>query len=294
MAANVESYLDRLTLAHKYKPKFRATVEAVLKPIVEAQQLLNDLPTYFDLDTAIGAQLDVVGQWANVSRHISLPVPDPWFRFGEDRRGFGRGMWMQPFDSGAFVKSLDDETFRRLIHARIATMQWDGTLHEALRILRTFFGDYVATDLPDPGGPIMWGGARMDWGVPDVDVVAWNAATVSWAGEYLEWGIETAAAIKWINVVASYSIPQTAVVVSDTQEMQVFYALAGKIPDAVALEIFRGDYMPLEAAGVDTTKLVTSVDGAPLFAFGVESRVLAGFGSGAFGVSPEVLINMRG
>ena len=75
-------YLNRIT-TYNQKPKFTATVTAVLQPFVDAQAFLEGLPAAFDIDVAIGAQLDVVGQWVNLSRNVELPVLNNWFSLGD-------------------------------------------------------------------------------------------------------------------------------------------------------------------------------------------------------------------
>lgn len=137
----VDNYLDLITRWHAFRPKFRATVATAVSPLVALQAMLAHLPEDFDLDEAIGAQLDVVGQWVGRSRFIPVPIPDIYFSFGDPLRGFGRGVWKGPYDLEYGIYRLDDETYRRLLYAKIMTNNWDGTVPDAQAVFDQFFDD---------------------------------------------------------------------------------------------------------------------------------------------------------
>ncbi len=132
---DVAHYLSRITSAHSDKPKFMAMLEGCLQPFVDAQAVAESIPQAYDLDEAIGAQLDVVGQWIGRSRYLNIPLLDPWFRFGDARRGWGRGIWKDQFDPGTSLARLNDSQYRKLLYAKRAANSWDGTVDEATRIL---------------------------------------------------------------------------------------------------------------------------------------------------------------
>lgn len=137
--ANVSTYLSRIIAYYRNSPKFNATVGMTLQPLIDLQNFLESLPNAFNLFTATAAQLDIVGQWINLSREVQVPVPDPWFRWGDAKRGWGAGYWKQPIDQSTYFVSLDDDTYRSLLIARIQGNQWDGTSSEALAIMQMFF-----------------------------------------------------------------------------------------------------------------------------------------------------------
>jgi hypothetical protein len=70
----VETYLNLITSQHRDKPKFVATVQATVSPLVALQDTLKGLVQDYDLDTAIGQQLDIIGQWAGVTRNLNTPL----------------------------------------------------------------------------------------------------------------------------------------------------------------------------------------------------------------------------
>lgn len=136
--ADITDYTALITSEHADKPKFMAMIRATLQPLVDAINVANSLPAAFDLDSAIGAQLDVVGLWVGISRHIRTP-PAVYFSFDTDGLGFDQGVWKGPFDPGSGVVSLDDETFRVLLRAKIGANHWDGTLEQSRAIFDQVF-----------------------------------------------------------------------------------------------------------------------------------------------------------
>lgn len=138
--ADVDTYLALITSYHRGKPKFAAMIKALVEPIVAAQGFIAHLPTDFDLDHAIGVQLDVVGEWVGRTRFVRVPIANAWFSFDHDMRGFDQGVWYQPqYDTPAGITRLDDETYRTLLRAKIAANNWDGTLPSAKAALEILF-----------------------------------------------------------------------------------------------------------------------------------------------------------
>lgn len=139
MPKSITNYTSRITNYNSSHPNFMTTLAASLQPLVDVDGVVSSLPADFDIDTAVGAQLDVVGQWVNLSRKVNVPIPNPWFSFGDISRGWGRGIWKQPYDTGTTAKNLDDDAYRRILKARIGANLWDGTTSEAYSVLVSFF-----------------------------------------------------------------------------------------------------------------------------------------------------------
>ena len=96
-------YVGLLTHEYVHSPKFNALLYVLLKKFDDVSQCLTKLDTALDLDSAIGAQLDMLGVIAQASR--TLPF----------QPSFG----VSPI--------LDDSTYRTYIKAKIGQNQWDGT-----------------------------------------------------------------------------------------------------------------------------------------------------------------------
>lgn len=133
-----------ITSEHNQQPRFMATVAAVLSPIEAVTQLLQQLPTDFDLDTAVGAQLDVLGLWLGRSRHVPTELEGVYFSWGTAGLGWGQGTWLGPNDSPTGLTTLPDDSYRDLLRFRIAQNRWDGTVSQAIEMLNTLF---VGTDV---------------------------------------------------------------------------------------------------------------------------------------------------
>ena len=142
-----DDYLGKITSEHRGKPRFSATVEANVSPIADAQAFLAGIPEAYDLDTAIGAQLDVVGEWVGISRKIQIPLVSVWFSVGIAGLGVGEGIWKGPYDPTYGIASLDDDTYRDLIRLKIKVNTWDGLVGSAQAAVDAFYGG-VSGSLP--------------------------------------------------------------------------------------------------------------------------------------------------
>jgi hypothetical protein len=124
----VADYLALLPSANAQQPKFTAMLAGVLQPFEEIQAMFAQVPGAYDVDTAIGKQLDTVGQWVGISRNLTVPITGTYFTYDTTGVGLDQGVWYQPGDSTQGVLSLDDDTYRLVIKMKIAANYWDGTL----------------------------------------------------------------------------------------------------------------------------------------------------------------------
>ncbi|GMG90650.1 hypothetical protein Cmtc_18700 [Cupriavidus sp. TKC] len=138
--ADLATYTDLITSEHNQQQDFMAVVEALAQPMVGLQNLLGSMPGKFDLDNAVGVQLDDVGAWVGISRNISTPLTGVYFSLDTAGLGFDQGSWKGPFDPDTGLTRLDDETYRLVIWAKIGANHWDGTLESSKAILDSIFG----------------------------------------------------------------------------------------------------------------------------------------------------------
>lgn len=100
---DIQRYLDDIESQHASKPKYMAHVTALLEKVDAVTRVVKDMSKAFNVREAVGAQLDVDGGIVGVDRRfppVSIPGIPPM---------------------------LDDDTFRKVILARIVQNQWDGT-----------------------------------------------------------------------------------------------------------------------------------------------------------------------
>jgi hypothetical protein len=135
----VADYLALVTSEHATKPRFMATIGALVEPLAGEQIVAAGLPADFDLDAATGAQLDVVGQWVGIARRLPAPLQNVYFSFDDVWLGFDQGSWKGPFDPENGLITLDDGTYRILLRVKIAANNWDGTFGKIAGILAPLF-----------------------------------------------------------------------------------------------------------------------------------------------------------
>lgn len=108
------SYLDKITSEYKTQPKFMKMNEALLQILDDVEETTRTIGPSYDLNTASGTQLDVIGVILGLSRKLDF----------------------QP-KNGPDV--LDDSTYRTCLKARIAFNQWNGTRGGLEDILNAVF-----------------------------------------------------------------------------------------------------------------------------------------------------------
>lgn len=138
---SVQEYLDLIPSANRDKPKFRAMLEGLFAPLVSAQDTMRAAVLAYDLDTARGANLDAVGLHVGRDRKIATPISDVFFALDDEALGFDRGVWQGTFDEQNGVTLLDDDTYRLVLKAKIASNHWDGSIEQAAQILDDLFRD---------------------------------------------------------------------------------------------------------------------------------------------------------
>jgi len=130
-------YTTLITSEHK-KPKFKSLVSLLTNAIGSNTQLMQNISSYYDIDTAVGAQLDVLGQWIGFSRFISPSITNAFFSLDDPILGLDSGYLAGLYDSGG-VTALDDNTYRLLLYAKIALNHWDGSLVNAIAGIQAAF-----------------------------------------------------------------------------------------------------------------------------------------------------------
>jgi hypothetical protein len=104
-------YANLLIIQYAGKEKASETIEAVVKQII-MNQLPLDVENAFDIDEAVGDQLDVIGKYAGVTR----------------RNG---------------TITLDDDDFRTFIKLKIIQNTSGSSLYEIQNLINTFFAEEI-------------------------------------------------------------------------------------------------------------------------------------------------------
>lgn len=127
-------YTKLIVPQHADKPHLRALITTLCEPfadIMTANELARDA---FDIDSAVGAQLDILGHWIGLSRDLVVPITSPiYFSFDTPGLGFDEGYFAGRFDVTDTTIRMDDDTYRIALKGKIASNAWDGqnaTHHE--------------------------------------------------------------------------------------------------------------------------------------------------------------------
>ena len=123
-----KSYIDLITSEHKTKPKFRAYVEKFLNTLSNGIEqsgsilttysgtntILLNMDSLFNIETATGQQLDVLGTLLGITR--DLPISDP-----------------------DLPLPLNDNLYRLVLKSKIIMDNWDGTNEGMAEAMQTLF-----------------------------------------------------------------------------------------------------------------------------------------------------------
>lgn len=125
---DVSKYLAIITSEHNQQPDFMDTVENNVQPYANNITTLLSMPLLFDVDFAVGDQLDKVGQWIGATRNVTIALTNVYFTFDDPNLGFDQGTWFNQFNPVSGIVHLSDTAYRTLLRARIANNQWNGTI----------------------------------------------------------------------------------------------------------------------------------------------------------------------
>ena len=157
---SITYYLGRLIYQYQ-QPNANDTVSILVKQIL-ADGLPWALQDAFDLNTAVGPQLDILGKYIGVSRLIGDPTPLPFFGFvrysgvGGNTNGFnsyatngnaGVGVFYRYGYNAANVTALSDTAYRFMILFKIGLNYCDQTLASVQNLLKRLTnGNVLVTD----------------------------------------------------------------------------------------------------------------------------------------------------
>lgn len=136
----VEDYLNLITSAYRDKPKFTAMVSNYVSLPVRVQDLLALMIPLFDVDSAVGSQLDIIGLWVGITRDVNIPTAGIYFSWDGTNasQGWDLGTWQGNLPPST-ITELPDDAYRTLIKAKIAANKWDGTTTNAYVIWDSLF-----------------------------------------------------------------------------------------------------------------------------------------------------------
>ncbi len=137
----LNDYLSLFTRQHKGKPKLEAWMSVLLQPLIDTQVFCGSLDHAFDLDAAVGDQLDILGEWIGLSRNLYETYA--YFRY-DGGPGFGLGSLEGALGHRRLTPggnwSFSDDQYRHMLRAKIPYNRWDGSVSQAASILSYLVG----------------------------------------------------------------------------------------------------------------------------------------------------------
>ncbi|MFU9135778.1 DUF2612 domain-containing protein [Erwinia tasmaniensis] len=123
----MSQYTDLITNYHRDKPLFTGHIDLSTQPFIDTLGTTQRLITAFDIDDAIGSQLDILGEWIGRTRIVAKPIAGIYFSWDTEVVGYDQGVWQGPYDPDAGFTRLSDDVYRSILKAKIAINSWDGT-----------------------------------------------------------------------------------------------------------------------------------------------------------------------
>lgn len=250
----ISDYISLIPSQNASAPKFVATVSLLAQAFIDEQTTLGLID--FDLDTATGTELDIIGQWVGLSRSVSgvtgtaLPL---YFSFDTADLGFDQGIIYGPYDMPSGIAVMDDSTYRFMLRIKIEANKWDGTMGG----LQAIFALLLPT--------VQTLNTVVDYN--NTQVQAYNPAITS--------------PDNLVQLVpgGSYAF------VEDNKDMTMSLYLGGTLPSAIILALLAGDYFALRPMGVKLTTFAVSDYNSPFFGFDISNLYVGGFDQSSFAVA---------
>ena len=255
-----DQYIALIEPQHADKPNFVATVALSVDVLARFQAFLASMPQAFDLDFAIGVQLDAVGVRVGRSRFVPYPIQNVFFSFDDPLRGFDRGIWKGPYDTGTGLYRLDDDTYRRLLRAKVLANQWDGSISAEQAIVDAYFDD------------------------PATFVFVQDTSSFALPENYFTFDDPARGFDAALWAPSGYTLGSVP-----PADMSITIGVSGKVPNLVDLALLSDGLIVAKPEAVTVNYAVTSVSGRALFGFDVENQYVSGFDVGAWGVTPAYI-----
>jgi len=112
---DISYYLKLTTSLYRNKPNFISWLTVLLTPFNDLNKVLDTLYSNFDVDNAVGDQLDIIGELIGQTRTLNF----------------------QPTDGSS--PTLDDATYQTVLKAKMGLNQWKGQAADIESLWATLF-----------------------------------------------------------------------------------------------------------------------------------------------------------
>lgn len=146
---SLDNVPDRIYAQYRGKPKFEAWMRIVRELGIQIDTAADKIALSYDIDSAEGDLLDIIGRIVGVSRDFINSIEIPSQQFGDDVQ-FGDTDAMFSASSVAQDAKMSNELFRLLIKAKILKNNRSATIDDILEQISTLINvDYVRVNNPE-------------------------------------------------------------------------------------------------------------------------------------------------
>lgn len=154
----LETARERVTEAWKEKEVFDKFLQLLVLGTVELQTVLKDLMQLRSIDTAVGAQLDILGDIVGQPRELLQADLYQFFGFqgalnansyGDVNNPAVGGRWRDYGQAIGGNIQLDDDTYRLFIKAKIYKNTTTSTPEEFIQVIKMIFGNDLRVQISE-------------------------------------------------------------------------------------------------------------------------------------------------
>lgn len=150
-------YIELLLYQYINFPKARQTI-SVLADVALCDFIAKNVDDAFNLDTSIGVQLDILGEYIGLDRRVSVPVSRNYFTFDDQEflaantygltdytdRQVNYGVYFYNYlNATSGESSLNDDDYRFLLKLKLFLNSSKNTYYEITNALKMFFNDKI-------------------------------------------------------------------------------------------------------------------------------------------------------
>lgn len=143
MSDFTDEYQNLIIYQYQDKTKFIAEVNTLLNKLEEVKNQSENLLNAFDVDIAIGNQLDIIGRIVGMPRRINEAIPKVYFGFNDENPnavGFGQAAFYEIGNSAYQSLDLNDSDYRFFIKLKIESNFMKNNIHEINKVVTKIFG----------------------------------------------------------------------------------------------------------------------------------------------------------
>lgn len=138
--STTERMYNHLLSQFRNKPNIKAFLIAVGAELDEIERVREQLNTQIWPDTAVGKQLDICGEVADISRRVENAIAMDFFGFPDHGdMGFGQAPFKRMYDNYLKSSTLNDRYYRLAILAKIDKNTTDCSRVSTIRSIKKIF-----------------------------------------------------------------------------------------------------------------------------------------------------------